>query len=48
MKTILSGDPRPQYQKDALRVYGMKYSGFELKFKVEDNLLEVISAEKIT
>ena len=47
VKSILSGDPRPQYQKDAMRVYGMRYSDFELKFKVSENILEVISADKI-
>lgn len=30
---ILKGDPRPSYQNDESRVYGFKYSGYEIKFK---------------
>ncbi len=33
IEDILKQDPRPSYQKDAERVYGMKYADFEIKFK---------------
>ena len=33
---ILSQDPRPSYQNDPERVYGMGFAGFEVKFRVEE------------
>ena len=44
---ILSQDPRPSYIEDGQRIYGMKYSDFEIKFSVSDNVLTVKSVEKI-
>ena len=38
---ILSVDPRPSYQNDAERVYGMFYDCFNIKFTVKDNTLTV-------
>ena len=38
----LRHDPRPSYQNDNERVYGMSYGNFQIKFKVEDNILEII------
>ena len=38
---ILKNDPRPSYQHDPERVYGLKYKNFEIKFKVSDNILTV-------
>ncbi len=32
---VLQNDPRPSYQDDPDRVYGMKYKDFEIKFRVE-------------
>ena len=32
---VLAHDPRPQYQADPERVYGMAFSGMEVKFKVK-------------
>ena len=42
----LSDDPRPSYQEDSERVYGMRFGDFEIKFQVEFNALTVISVEK--
>lgn len=39
---ILSGDPRPSYQDDEERIYGMMYAGCEVKFKVKDKTLTII------
>ncbi len=36
LEEILSQDPRPSYQEDPNRVYGMAYAGREVKFKVEN------------
>ena len=38
---LLSHDPRPSYQRDAGRVYGMDYGGVSVKFSVEDGRLTV-------
>ena len=40
---VLAHDPRPQYQDDPKRVYGMEFGGMEVKFKVEGMLLHVVS-----
>ncbi len=37
----LSLDPRPSYQHDPERIYGMEYAGFDIHFKVIDNDLFV-------
>lgn len=39
---VLSQDPRPQYQNDAERIYGMDFAGYNIKFKVNESLLKVI------
>lgn len=39
---ILAHDPRPSYQKDANRVYGFTFAGFEIRFQVEENTLTVV------
>ena len=38
---ILSQDPRPSYQNDPGRVYGMEYAGMEIKFRVGNGRLTV-------
>ena len=43
---VLSHDPRPGYQTQAPRVYGMSYAGFNVKFRVADRLLTVIEIEQ--
>ena len=42
--SLLENDPRPSYQDDG-RIYGMSFSGFEIKFKVSSGTLTVISVE---
>ena len=39
---VLQQDPRPHYQDDPDRVYGMKYADLEIKFKVCGERLDVI------
>ena len=43
LNEVLAHDPRPQYQDDPKRVYGMEFGGMEIKFKVEGMLLTVVS-----
>lgn len=38
---ILSRDPRPQYHDDASRIYGMEFGDFEIKFRVDGDVLYV-------
>ncbi len=44
---ILEGDPRPSYQDDPDREYGMKYSSLEVFFKVKDGILTITRIEEI-
>jgi len=39
---LLQQDPRPHYQDDAERVYGLKFGNHEIKFQVEGEKLAVI------
>ena len=39
---VLAQDPRPQYQDDPGRVYGMSFAGFEVRFQVEGAQLTVL------
>jgi hypothetical protein len=43
---VLSQDPRPAYQEDPERVYGMTFGAYEVKFCVQNGKLFVRSAEK--
>lgn len=43
---ILALDPRPQYQSDPERIYGMAFDGLDVKFKVHDGVVEVIAFDK--
>lgn len=38
---VLAQDPRPSYQHDPQRVYGMAFAGLEVRFTVEGNTLTV-------
>ena len=38
---VLAQDPRPQYQDDPERVYGMAFAGLEVKFRVAGERLTV-------
>ena len=45
---VLSHDPRPSYQHDPDRVYGLDFAGCNVKFTVRENTLQVESITKIT
>ena len=40
---VLEEDPRPSYQEDADRIYGMAFGGMEVKFSVSGEVLKVLS-----
>ena len=43
----LEGDPRPAYQNDPTREYGFPFAGFEIKFKVNGEVLTVTEVKKV-
>ncbi len=43
---VLKQDPRPRYINDAERIYGFSFAGFEIRFRVENNILTVVEIEK--
>lgn len=38
----LKHDPRPSYQNDSERIYGMSYGEYQIKFKVDENTLTIV------
>lgn len=38
---VLSLDPRPSYQDDSERIYGLSFAGFDVRFSVIENVLTV-------
>ena len=47
LRAILALDPRPSYQHDPGRVYGFPFAGFEIKFRVADDVLTVVEVQKL-
>lgn len=45
LRGVLSWDPRPHYQNDPRRVYGMAFGGMEVRFTVEGETLTVVEVE---
>lgn len=42
LKEILEQDPRPQYQDDPDRIYGLSYAGRNVRFTVNEGILTVL------
>ena len=42
---VLSLDPRPSYQNDSERIYGLSFAGYNIKFKVSGDELTVINVK---
>ena len=40
---LLAQDPRPSYQRDAARIYGLSFAGMEVRFTVSGRVLTVCS-----
>ena len=38
---VLSHDPRPSYQKDSDRIYGLTFAGYDVRFTVTEGTLTV-------
>ena len=43
LRGVLANDPRPRYQADPERVYGLRFAGLEVRFQVAGDLLTVIA-----
>ena len=43
LRESLALDPRPHYHDDPKRIYGMPFCGIDVKFRVEGNVLTVLS-----
>ena len=44
---VLSHDPRPSYQRKPDRVYGLTFAGFDIRFKVNDDVLTVEEVNQV-
>lgn len=45
---ILAQDPRPAYVKDEKRIYGLSFAGYDVKFRIVGEELEVCGVEKLS
>lgn len=43
---VLAEDPRPAYQEDAARVYGLNFAGYNVRFRVAGDTLTVCAVEE--
>lgn len=43
---VLAGDPRPRYQEDPRRVYGLAFAGYNIRFTVDGERLTVVDVEE--
>lgn len=39
---VLAHDPRPSYQKDSQRIYGLTFAGMNIRFQVQNGILTVV------
>jgi hypothetical protein len=44
---ILAQDPRPAYDTDETRIYGVEFAGFDVRFTVRENQLQVKELVKL-
>ena len=44
---VLSHDPRPSYQRNPERVYGMEFAGVNVRFRVAGETLLVVDCERV-
>ena len=43
---VLENDPRPRYQEDPERVYGMRFAGRNVLFRVDGDTLTVLDVQE--
>lgn len=44
---VLSHDPRPSYQRKPDRIYGLTFAGYDIRFRVEEDILTVVEINKV-
>ena len=44
---VLSHDPRPSYQRKPDRIYGLTFAEYDIRFRVEEDVLTVVDVTKI-
>ena len=44
---VLEQDPRQTYFQEPSRIYGLAFSGFNIKFSVTENILEILEVQKL-
>ena len=42
LRAVLSRDPRPRYQEDPERIYGMGFAGLDVRFQVQGGAVRVV------
>lgn len=47
LRAVLKQDPRPQYQNDPERIYGLEFAGCDVRFRIANDILTVVEVEKI-
>lgn len=47
IRKMLALDPRPPYQNDEMRVYGLNFADFDIQFQVKNNILTVVNIIKV-
>ena len=45
--SVLSHDPRPSYQRNPDRMYGLTFAGYDMRFSVKEGILTVTAVEKV-
>ena len=44
---VLEQDPRQTYFQEPARIYGLYFAEFNIKFKVSDDILEILEVQKL-
>ena len=44
---VLSHDPRPSYQRKPERIYGLTFAGFDIRFRVREDVLSVVEVNPV-
>lgn len=44
---VLRHDPRPSYQRDPNRIYGLPFAGYDIRFIITENILTVLEVSKL-
>lgn len=47
LKAVLAQDPRPGYQDDPDRIYGIEFTGFDVRFMINNSILTVVEIKEI-